>query len=268
MDSLLLGNGPQRRLRQMRSALSTRRRLETPATLPAHTGGGMRIPPEGPTAEETFLFDMQGFLLLRGVLSLGAVAALRARLLELEAADYPDEWMDEMGLDRAAIRPTKATSSRDFEGADGVTQLNGLPRIDQTGLFDTLVAHPHVLPYLDAFIGDPQLVNTWSLSKHTSMAKKGGWHGGLEPRGYAVDSSGNVRTQMLNVVWSLSDNGIHDGCMTVMPGRRAEQTSKTSFATLISCSDRHGVQVRTSPTSPSPTRRTSSPQTCRAHSPY
>ena len=115
MDSLLLGNGPQRRLRQMRSALSTRRRLETPATLPAHTGGGMRIPPEGPTAEETFLFDMQGFLLLRGVLSLGAVAALRARLLELEAADYPDEWMAKWvltALQSGLRRPRAAATLR------------------------------------------------------------------------------------------------------------------------------------------------------------
>ena len=86
-------------------------------------------------------------------------------------------------------------------------------------LFDTLIAHPRVLPYLDAFVEDPQLVNTWSLSKRMGAGvEKGGWHGGLEPRHYSVDVGGQVRTQMLNVIWSLTDNGLGDGEMTVMPG--------------------------------------------------
>lgn len=89
-----------------------------------------------------------------------------------------------------------------------------------SGLFDTLIAHPRILPYLDAFVDDPQLVNTWSLSKRKGAGvEKGGWHGGLEPRHYAVDVGGQVRTQMLNVIWSLTDNGPGDGEMTVMPGR-------------------------------------------------
>ena len=57
-----------------------------------------------------------------------------------------------------------------------------------------------------------RLVNTWSLSKSEGAGnEKGGWHGGLEPRHYAVDVSGQIRTQMLNVVWSLTDNGPGDG---------------------------------------------------------
>lgn len=39
--------------------------------------------PEGPTAAETFLFDMQGFLLLPAVLSPSETVALRTRLYEL-----------------------------------------------------------------------------------------------------------------------------------------------------------------------------------------
>jgi len=53
-----------------------------------------------------------------------------ARALFREAADYPDSWMDEMDLDRATIRPTKQSSSQDFQGADHVIQLNGLPKIE------------------------------------------------------------------------------------------------------------------------------------------
>ena len=161
------------------------------------------------------------------MLSKDETAAIRTRLYELEADEYPDAWMDEMGLDRAQIRPTKQTSAQDVQGSDHITQLNGLPKIDHTGLFDTLIAHPRVLPYLDAFIADPQLVNTWSLSKHQGAHanRVGGWHGGLEPRGYAVDTSGNVRTEMLNVIWSLTDNTPGDGEVTVMPG-----SHKSNFA--------------------------------------
>jgi hypothetical protein len=50
--------------------------------------------------------------------------------LRREAADYPDTWMDEMGLDRTKVRPTKQSSSKDFQGSNHVTQLNGLPKIE------------------------------------------------------------------------------------------------------------------------------------------
>jgi hypothetical protein len=47
-----------------------------------------------------------------------------------EAAEYPNTWMDEMGLDRAAIRPTKQNGPHDFQGSKHVVQLNGLPKIE------------------------------------------------------------------------------------------------------------------------------------------
>ena len=45
--------------------------------------GGAQQHTVGPTAMETFTFDLQGFLLLRGVLSRSEVVALRTRLYEL-----------------------------------------------------------------------------------------------------------------------------------------------------------------------------------------
>jgi hypothetical protein len=161
-----------------------------------------------------------------------------------------------------------------------VTQLNGLPKIDPTGLFDTLVAHPRVLPYLDAFVGDPQLVNTWSLSKSqgTSPNRKGGWHGGLEPRGYAVDTRGQIRTQMLNVVWSLTDNGPGDGEMAVLPGSHVRRRIRTGTDFVATSSS---TIIRTSmfdydcgsdcrcrrATFPSITKQRCSPPRCLAVSP-
>jgi hypothetical protein len=177
-----------------------------------------------PTASQRWLFDLQGFVLLRGVLSGAECASLRSRLYELEAVDYPDRWIEELGLERCKVAHTKQSSSRDLQGMDGQTRLNGLPKIDNTGTFDHLIDHPRITPFLSAFIGggygqrEQQLVNIWSITKSKGSGG-GGYHSGLGPGGYSIDpNSGMICSQMLNVVWMLTDNGIADGCMTVIPG--------------------------------------------------
>lgn len=93
------------------------------------------------------------------MLSKAECEATLVRLYELEAADYEDAWVDELGLDRNAVALTKQSSSGDLQGADFQTRLNGLPKIDPTGAFDPMIAHPRVLPFLEAFMAEPQLVN-------------------------------------------------------------------------------------------------------------
>lgn len=46
-----------------------------------------------PTPSQTYLFDLQGFYLLRGVLSAADCARICDRLHELEAADYEDAYV-------------------------------------------------------------------------------------------------------------------------------------------------------------------------------
>jgi len=60
--------------------------------------------------------------------------------------------------------------SREFQ-----VRLNGLLRLDP--VFDLMIAHPKVVPYLKAFMGEPQLINTWSISKF-----KGAQQGGMASR--------------------------------------------------------------------------------------
>ena len=111
------------------------------------------------------------------------------------------------------------------------------------------IAHPRVLPFLRAFVGEVQLVNIWSISK-VAGSPGGGYHAGLDRTGYSIDPSGEaarsrccrellicshplsipvetpaasrggcgrlnsawgmakVRSQMLNCVWMLTDNGL------------------------------------------------------------
>ena len=70
--------------------------------------------------EERFLFDLQGFLILRGVLSPDECAAYLEKLYELEKGEYADEWKTAV----PSGRPTKETN------VAHQIRLNGLPRLD------------------------------------------------------------------------------------------------------------------------------------------
>jgi ectoine hydroxylase-related dioxygenase (phytanoyl-CoA dioxygenase family) len=136
------------------------------------------------------------------------VTAYRALVRRLEARDYDDSWMaGHQGAADAKPQPTK-------EGVAPRLRLNGLLRLDDA--FHRLIDHPRVLPYLEEFMGGPQIINTWSITKGPD-AWHGGWHRGMPAEHYTV-RNGRIRTSMLNVVWFLDDNGPEDGCMVAIPG--------------------------------------------------
>ncbi len=159
---------------------------------------------------QRFLFDLQGFLHLEGVLEAGECARLRALVRELEARAYDDaSWMA-----NAAAGGGKPMSTRDGELPQ--LRLNGLLRLDAG--FDALIDHPGVLPYIEELMASPQLGNTWSNCKgQRDAAHPIGWHRGIHPTEYSV-RQGRIRSAMLNVIWFLDDNGPEDGCMVTAPG--------------------------------------------------
>ena len=141
------------------------------------------------TDEEKFLFDIQGFLILRGAIDQNLIGALDEAVVENEAADHDESWAE--GL------PT--TTSQHFTkdlAIEHQIRLNGLPRLNP--IFDQLIAHPAILPYLKAFVGEPQLVNTWSISKYEGRGATG-WHNGLPMDEYIV-RDGVIHSPMLNIV--------------------------------------------------------------------
>jgi hypothetical protein len=74
--------------------------------------------------EDRFLFDLQGFLLLRGVLSKAECSAYEKKLRTLEANDYADSWQEALPPGPPG-RPTRETH------IPHQTRLNGLPRLDE-----------------------------------------------------------------------------------------------------------------------------------------
>jgi ectoine hydroxylase-related dioxygenase (phytanoyl-CoA dioxygenase family) len=159
------------------------------------------------TAEERFLFDIQGFLILRGAIERELIAALDAAVVANEAKDHDESWAEGIPVVNGQ-HFTKDTN------VDSQVRLNGLPRLDP--VFDQLIAHPAMLPYLREFMGEPQLVNTWSISKYAGREATG-WHHGLPIEDYTV-RNGAIHSPMLNVVVMLTPNHPGDGCFTVIPG--------------------------------------------------
>ena len=159
--------------------------------------------------EDRFHFDLSGFLVLRNVLSAEECETIHTVLTDLESRTYADEWIDSAPtFGRTKPRPT-CDKSRESQ-----TRLNGLLRLDP--IFDALIAHPQVVPYLNAFMGEPQLISTWSISKFQG-AQQGGWHRGMQTTDYSY-RNGDIRSRMLNTVYFLTDNGPKDGCIVTVPG--------------------------------------------------
>ena len=167
----------------------------------------------GVTDAERFLFDLRGFLILPGVLSVAECAAFNARLAQLESRQYEDRFLDANGPDRPG-RPTK-----ELNLANQI-RLNGLLRLDP--IFDTLIDHPRVVPYLREFVEKPQLINTWSISKCPG-AVHSGWHRGVPTSDYSY-TNGEIRSRMFNTIYFLTDNGPDDGCVVALPGSHKSTT--------------------------------------------
>jgi ectoine hydroxylase-related dioxygenase (phytanoyl-CoA dioxygenase family) len=166
------------------------------------------------TLEDRFLFDLQGFILLKGVLSPQECQKLLSVVEDHETRTFDDQEKRE-SVNRSG-RPSQPT----LQKHPTFIRLNGLLRMDSA--FDPLIAHPRVAPYLEAFMegtedsDGPQLGNTWSISKFKGNEPMG-WHRGATPYHYNY-RNGKIFNAMVNTVWFLTDNGPDDGCMVALPG--------------------------------------------------
>lgn len=171
------------------------------------------------TNEERFYFDSQGFLLLRNVLDGAVRRALLDKLDELEAREYDDPQPSHYSVANPTdIQPRPRRGSMEAATKarvdDHYVRMNGLPNFDP--IFDQIIDHPRVLPYLREFMGEPKLSNAWYIAKSTGP-RFSSWHAGLDPSHYSC-RNGVIRANMLNTAWFLTDNGPRDGCLLAVPG--------------------------------------------------
>ena len=202
------------------SLTQTQTLAQKPKAPAAYRGERPRWPQsvDGVCEAERLQFDCQGFIILRGVLDAETVQRYKEELARLESLEYDDSHRP----DKSIGMPVKS------EFAEAL-RLNGLPRI--SSIFDEVIAHETVLPYLDEFVADPMLVNTWSINK---MQGKGsvGWHSGLDAHGHYVNGTRSF-TQMLNMIWALDENNMETGCPIVLPGSHKRCFNPTEHIPLL-----------------------------------
>ena len=159
--------------------------------------------------DDTFQFDAQGFIILRGALDADRCSRYLAELDRLFEQTYDDAWLEAEGV----------RGQTTVQLTEGQRRLNGLPL--WTDVFDDVISLQPVVDRLRAWMQAPQLVNTWAIDK-TLGTPWGGWHRGLSPEDYSV-RQGKVCTRMLNCVYLLTDNNPGDGCLATVPGAHKSQ---------------------------------------------
>ncbi|MCE9591257.1 MAG: phytanoyl-CoA dioxygenase family protein [Planctomycetes bacterium] len=157
--------------------------------------------------QDRYLFDVQGFLHLRGAIAEADRLALLDEVTRQEQLEHDDNRWNPASWGGRPDLPTKMV-----EGAQ--IRLNGLLRMSP--VFDRCIDYPTVCPYLYDFLPNAQLGNAWSISKGKGVGI-GGWHSGFPPADYGF-RNGRIHTRSVNTVYFLTDNGPDDGCMTVIPG--------------------------------------------------
>ena len=140
-------------------AFTSLRKSAGPATRRMATGLG---------AQERFLFDLNGYLVIRGALSGDEVAALNG-VVDAHAHE--------------AVARTTALKNAKEDGAFGAAgarrDLGGMLGWDDGDPFRGLLAHPRIAPYLAALLGDGYRLDHQPMALLQDAGSEGfGLHGG------------------------------------------------------------------------------------------
>ena len=166
--------------------------------------------------EERYLFDLQGYLIIRGALPSQMVERLNKVIDYLETLSDTD--VDDLGATR---RYTEGSIyARAGMAPEGMPDDYTSNILGYGGIFEDLVDWPSTMPYVEEMIGEPCL-----LDASTLMCRHGGgamsFHHGcaeLLPYSEFVFEDGQFRCVSVKISYSLNDVGIGDGCFAVIPG--------------------------------------------------
>jgi hypothetical protein len=159
---------------------------------------------------QRYIFDVQGYLVLPGVLDATQVARLRARLDAMAA--------DPTLADRFPPRADGSVEALDFLGRDA--ELAGLLDHERvTAVLDELLGAGY---RLDHYYGMRQPRGTGMLALH------GGGHGMDE--GFYSCKGGQIRTGLTVVSWALSDTPATGGGFACIPGSHKANFHLPEFA--------------------------------------
>ena len=159
---------------------------------------------------EKYLFEVHGYLILKGLLSPAEVAAANAAI---------DHHADQIG-----IRPNDlANESTTLRGTTGRGDLGDMltwekPHCD---IYREMMAHPKLAPYLEELLGPGFRLEGLGIITMDEGAEGFWFHEGGEPhdrsRGFLY-RNGRMFCGMTNVAVQLTDVGPSDGGFACLPG--------------------------------------------------
>eukprot|EP00929_Paragymnodinium_shiwhaense_P090278 TRINITY_DN50434_c0_g1_i1.p1 TRINITY_DN50434_c0_g1~~TRINITY_DN50434_c0_g1_i1.p1 ORF type:complete len:333 (-),score=52.54 TRINITY_DN50434_c0_g1_i1:131-1129(-) len=175
--------------------------------------------PSGLTPEERFFFDLNGFIILRGVLSPQEVKAANAAI-----DAHKQDICERMG----ELRNTKAGSPLSGDGKSGRRDLAGImewPGQDSV-VFKSLLAHPKLVPYLLELLGDGYRMDHLPFVILQNKGSEGfSLHGGplnakgkLNPTLQYRCEDGAFYNSLMAMSVQLSDHGPGDGGFCAVRG--------------------------------------------------
>jgi len=163
---------------------------------------------------QKYLFDLQGFLVVEGVLSKAEVAAANEAIER--HADGIIERVGEASL---------SSDSKTMQGETGRGDLGGLLSWEKPWCdpFRAMLAHPQITPYLNQLLG-----KGWRLDHNAGLIsmRKGAeghlLHGSSGPafdrHQYYIFKDGQMHNGLTVVAWQLADVNPGDGGLALIPG--------------------------------------------------
>ena len=169
------------------------------------------------TPEERYLFDLHGYLILRGALSPDMCRQLNNTIDYLETLD--DRQTAALGAER------RYRASDNVYAQTGTPSEDGLGDYDcevlrYGGPFEELIDLPQTLHYIEEMIGEPTRLDAASFMSRNSGGAFRFHHGYAELLPYSEYAfrDGAFKCVSVKIGYALTDVDVEDGCFAVIPG--------------------------------------------------
>ena len=188
-----------------------------------------------PTELDDYLFDLNGYLLLEGVLSREHIADLNASTDEL------------VTLERGGARGKLYNDAGKYESLGTIIRN----AVEGGEPFERLIDHPAWIEYLRRYIGStdrPVLEQSQLMVRGPGAATR--LHSGAHKRRMYTQfryHNGEFRCGEINILMALTDMGPGDGATMVIPGSHKSNLIHPAFTDGATRRIADGLRVETSP---------------------
>ena len=160
------------------------------------------------TPEEAYLFDLNGYLILRQVLPQDVVRDLNGEIDRLEALS--DEEVAALGAPRHYYREEGNQLPLDYS----------CPLLGRGGVFESLIDWEATVPSVEAMIGEPTRLDALHLLVRQSGRSTVFHHGYSELLSYSefAVTDGKFKCVSVKIGYALTDVAVENGAFAVIPG--------------------------------------------------